>query len=189
MWIEINGYEGYYCINEIGTIKSLERVIKINYGTDNFRLIKEKIIKESTDKNGYLLTKLSINGIRKTYKVHRLVASHFIDNPNNKPEVNHKNGIKDDNRVENLEWSTSKENSIHARETGLTHVGEKIYCSKLTNDDVLNIVKLRNEGKKLKEISMLYPVGFKTISKIVNGDRWSHITKIKRKNNEDTSRN
>jgi hypothetical protein len=76
-------------------------------------------IKGSTDRYGYMTVKVSINGRKKHFKVHRMVALTFLPNPDSKPTVNHRNGVKKDNRLVNLEWATNKENNIHAIETNL----------------------------------------------------------------------
>ena len=108
-WKEIIGFEGVYEVSNCGKIKSL------NYNHTK----KPRILKGGLDKNGYRLYTLMSKNIKKTVKGHRIVASHFIENPENKKEVNHLNGIKDDNRVDNLSWVTSSENQIHAFKIGL----------------------------------------------------------------------
>ena len=98
----IQGCPGYFVSNK-GNVFS-QRLHK-EHGS--------KILKPHPDKDGYSLIGLCVNGKRVTKKVHRLVAQEFIPNSGNKPEINHKNGIKNDNRVENLEWCTSSENQTH----------------------------------------------------------------------------
>jgi hypothetical protein len=115
IWKAIAGYEAQYEVSNFGRIKSL-----------NFnRTGKERILKSVTIKSGYCQVSLCENNNCIIHSVHRLVAKAFIPNPENKPEVNHINGVKADNRVENLEWNTQSENGSHAYKTGLSKVSEK----------------------------------------------------------------
>lgn len=99
---DIEGYENLYQISNLGNVKSL--------GNGNSNNSKEKILKPAKDKKGYLYVDLYKQGKRKTYKVHRLVAKVFIENPNNLPQVNHKDEDKTNNAVENLEFCDAKYN-------------------------------------------------------------------------------
>ena len=111
-WRDIKGYEGLYQISNIGRIKScnklsLDREI---YKNNNVKQFSKSFILKFEKNKGYNYVHLFKNGVRKRMAVHRLVAEAFIPNPGNKPEVDHINTIRDDNRVENLHWVTPKEN-------------------------------------------------------------------------------
>jgi len=110
---DIPNYEGLYQISNLGRVK--------NIGSEKSKIATlckngDLFLKPKIEKNGYVRTFLTKGETRKGYSIHRLVAITFIPNPNNKKTVNHINGIKIDNRLENLEWTTQKENVCHARD-------------------------------------------------------------------------
>lgn len=124
IWKDINGYEGYYQISNQGNVRSVDRF-------DGVHDRKGTIIKPNLKQNGYLQVGLRTHNKRKWIGVHRLVAIHFIENPDNKPQVNHIDGNKQNNTINNLEWVTAKENQNHATKIGLRKnmpKGEKHFC-------------------------------------------------------------
>lgn len=124
------GYEGFYEICSSGQVYSLDRVTTGKHGTQR---VKGKAIKSLTHPtHGYSLVNLAKNGVVKQYRVHILVAKAFLENPDNKPTVNHKSGIKSDNSADNLEWATHQEQMDHATELGLTAKGERNGGAKIT---------------------------------------------------------
>ena len=102
MYKAIKGYEGVYEINEFGEIRSVDRII--NYKDGRERKYKGKNLKLMTDKDGYFIIGLHKNGVSKTWRVHRLVADAFLQNPDNLPEIHHINHDIKDNALRNLMW-------------------------------------------------------------------------------------
>lgn len=174
VWKDIKGYEGHYQVSDLGRVKSLSRVVKSRVGV--FGTKKEIILKTFKNGDGYLKYKLCINGKEKSVISHRLVANEFLENPFNKPQVNHKNGIKYDNRVDNLEWVTSSENVIHslANNLKIPQKGSEHGMSKLTEKEVLEIRAI-GRTKTLKEVGKMYNVDMSLISLILLNKIWNHV--------------
>ena len=110
IWKDIKGYEGYYEISNIGRVRSVSRII------NHPKLVKQNIFERLLNldsQNGYKSVRLSKEHKSKKCFVHRLVAQAFIKNPDSKGQVNHKDGDKSNNKVDNLEWNTAKENITH----------------------------------------------------------------------------
>lgn len=156
IWKAIKDYEGKYEVSNLGRVKSLERTSRFN------RKIKEKILAPREHTGGYLRVQLS----RKDFYIHRLVAETFIPNPENKSQVNHIDGNKRNNRVDNLEWNTPLENNLHAIRTGLNkkdrdfmikiancenHKKAMIRKRKLTDEQILEIRNSKESEYKLAE--------------------------------------
>lgn len=121
VWKDILGYEGYYQISNLGNVRSLDRYVRNGKGT--VRFVPGKLRKLDLLADGYLGISLEKEGRVKYFKIHRLVAEAFIPNPENKPEVNHKDGDKTNPTVNNLEWATRSDNMDHAWRTGLAVKG------------------------------------------------------------------
>jgi hypothetical protein len=115
-WADINGYDGMYQISDMGRVKSYVRKgPRIKNAKSNGKILKQHL----TSNKKYLFVCLLHKENKEQILVHRLVGIHFIPNPENKPEVNHKKGIKTDNRATELEWNTVSENRLHAYRIGL----------------------------------------------------------------------
>lgn len=123
IWKPVVGFEGRYSVSNLGNVRSESREMSHNmWGTPYHK--KAQIMSLTNDKRGYKVICLRKEGKPKNQRVHVLVATAFIPNPENKETVNHINGLRDDNRVENLEWCTFEENRLHAVSVGL--IGKKV---------------------------------------------------------------
>ena len=120
IWKDINGYEGLYQVSNLGRVRSLNRYVNSAIKNNNKVIRKGKILKFNSNWNNYLQVNLSKCGKEKMFAVHRLVALTFIPNPNNLSQVNHIDGNKFNNSVNNLEWCTAKENINHSWKLGLS---------------------------------------------------------------------
>lgn len=170
IWLDIKGYENKYKISNHGRVISLKR----RYVPNN-KLRKPTIWKNKKN-DSYLYIGLTDGEESKIFTLHRLVALHFLENPNNLPEVNHKNGNKLDANVKNLEWITCQDNIIHALENNLnTSRGENSPFTKLTESKVLEIRKLYKEGLTTYRLEKMFGVKYYTIKAIVDRKSWKHI--------------
>lgn len=158
IWKDIEGYEGLYQVSNLGNIKSLKRKTWNGY---IFVQKEDLILKPGLNAKKYLYVSLSKDNKTHTYRVHRLVAQTFIPNPENKPQVNHIDGNKSNNNVDNLEWCTNSENQIHAFKLGLkpSFIGSKNpNCKKINQYDL--------DGNFIKQWNSFYD-----IKRILNIDR------------------
>ena len=164
MWKTIPAFGGRYEASKTGEIRhSLHKNIR----------------KARKNKNGYLQLNFPRNdgsGKADTILVHRLIARTFIPNPLNLPEVNHKDGNKQNNNVENLEWCTCSENGKHSYKMGLSHAhkGEYHPQAKLTNEQEKQIKQFYKDGKSQQKLADFFNVSQITISRIIRGKRYGN---------------
>lgn len=160
------GHESTYMISSGGQVFSKTRQVNFPRSKTGLRTIRGRWLKITKPRYAHVSL-----GSKHTALVHRLVAEAFIPNPDNKPQVNHLNGNKLDNRVSNLEWTTSSENHLHARKNNLNvnPKGEKCRGAKLKDIEVVSIRKLWSLGGYNQLIlANMFKVDQSTISKIVN---------------------
>lgn len=165
--LTLNGYEGLYKINKQGDVYIMKKL-----------RAKEGIKKPSIDKDGYKQVNLSKNGKCTTYKVHRLVALTFIPNPNNYPVINHIDGNKQNNKVDNLEWCTRSENDLHAFRLGLRKSipvekkarGERTRTAKLREYEVIYIKQHKDIDTSI--LMKEFNVSRSTINSIKENRNW-----------------
>lgn len=175
-WKDIPGYEGLYQVSDFGRIKSLPKY-RIT-GGGGVRHYESKIMKTSINNWGYPTLSLCKDGKHKTHKVHRLVAKAFISNLENKPQVNHINGIKTDNRVENLEWATESENIRHAYDSGLNQCSEytKRKISKANSKKLID-TSTGNRYNSIKSAASSLGINYHTLRNMVSGhnNNWTKL--------------
>jgi hypothetical protein len=147
IWKSIKGFEGLYEISNMGRVKSLERKVKQKDG--RIQPVYEKILRQYFTTQGYYAINLSVSGKKNVIKVHRLTAIAFIPNPENKPHINHIDGCRTNNKIENLEWCTPKENYEHSRyilgtqkldcignRYGLSANAKKVSCKRVNGENI-----------------------------------------------------
>lgn len=162
IWKDIKNFEGIYQVSNLGNIKGIDRYVNSGINIKK-RLIKEKKKKLTKNKKGYLKVTLFKNGKGTTREVQRFVAETFIPNPNKLPQVNHIDGNKQNNNVNNLEWCTEKENSSHR--TNILKKGMK----KVKQYDLNgNFIK---EYESVKEASIQTGTKDYLISKVIHNKR------------------
>lgn len=161
-WFDLPEYEGYYQINQFGTVKALTRTVLQKNGIQ--KRLPKRFIKWNIDSDGYATVMVCRGCIPKRVKIHRLVALGFIGiSPHGKDQVNHKDGDKLNNYVGNLEWCSVKENNAHAAKIGLM-------CrkKKLSSEQISNIVC---DGRPQSVIAKAYGVSQATISKTIKNTK------------------
>lgn len=174
-WMPIKNFEEFYSVSNLGRVKSMGR--KYLHTGNRMIVRKPRILRGIKNSDGYLFVILTDSILKKQFGVSRLVAIHFIPNHENKREVNHKKGIKIDNRASELEWATAKENVQHAFYTGLAKgkKGEDNVNSKLKDKDVVEIRKLTELNVPLREIALKYSVSKPLIRYIRDKKIWKHV--------------
>ncbi|MEO8640964.1 NUMOD4 motif-containing HNH endonuclease [Pseudomonas sp.] len=176
VWKAIPGFETYYEVSSHGHVRSLDRRTTDCIGRPFVRYGKQIYMR--TEIKGYIAVRLCVDTVHKTFKVHRLVAYAFLTpQPSPDHQINHINGVKGDNRVENLEWVSCSENVLHAFATGLcsSRKGSANSRSILRDDDVRTIRQLSTSGITCAAISRKYMVSEATIRNILKRRAWTHI--------------
>lgn len=162
IWKDVPGYEELYQVSSNG---------------DVYSLISGKDLKPCSNDKGYQIVKLysePFNGT--TTPIHRLVALAFLPNPDNKPQVNHKNGVKTDNRVENLEWMTSQDNVRHAYRNKLkSNDCQKSPTTIFNNSQVSEMRRMFSEGMTYREVANHFNARYDTTWKLIKGINYKNL--------------
>lgn len=166
IWRDIPDYEGIYQVSNFGRVK---RILLTRGSYVN------KIMRMAPNHYGYPRVSLCVKNIPKQKLVHRLVAAAFLGPCPEGMEVNHKDGDKLNARVDNLEYVTARQNIQHALTTGLTPLGSKRKQTKLSEDDVREIRRLRQKGWLQREIAAHFGLHRRTVGEILQGLYWKHV--------------
>lgn len=181
IWKDVENYEGYYQVSNSGRVRSLSRMLdyrkSIHGDWFHQRIHRGQLLRPVTRKDGYMRLFLRKKRKMKSKYVHRLVAEAFIPNPENKPQINHKNGIKADCKVGNLEWATSFENNLHALKTGLrmSTKGEAHPRAIINNFQARVIKKTNSKELGTNYLASIFGISPSTISCIRYGHSWKHL--------------
>lgn len=175
IWKDIKGYEGIYQVSTFGRVKSLARTIPVKTRWNSYcdRKLSEKILKPVDNGHGYLFVTLVIDGDVTQKYIHRLVAETFIQNPNDLSEVNHKDGDKGNNNVDNLEWVTPSYNMKHSYDIGLHKPLTRPLNNCKLSSEMVNEIRLRNQnGESQAKLSRELNIPPSTIQAVCSGTTW-----------------
>lgn len=167
-WRPVKGYEGFYSVSNLGRVRRDKSPKKRTHG----------ILKTKITRNGYVEVQLSANAVVRSVSVHRLVGFAFLEKPEGKNDINHKNGKRSDNRLDNIEWLSRQENIQHMFTVLGNHgpQGEAAGSAKLTMEIVKEIRRTYASGSCTQDmLAQRYGVLQNAISRIVNGKRWQHL--------------
>ena len=164
-WKPVTGYELEYAVSDKGDIKRIKPARGAVVG---------RLLKPYLNPSGYLYVTLSTPGAQNDFLIHRVVATAFLGKSN--LQINHKNGNKADNSIENLEYVTPSENLTHATRVLHKRRGEKHWNCRLSESDVLKILALRNSGLTHEQIAKAFSVSRPTVSEILLGRKWQHLS-------------
>lgn len=163
VWLPYKGYEEHYEVSDLGNVRSLSRLT--DFGSSK-KFVLGRVLKIKCRKGKYPFVILSKDNAQSSKMIHRLVAETHIQNPLNLPEVNHKDGNKNNNAKDNLEWATRSYNQLHAYDTGL------LTLRKLTREDVLSI---RSSSLSDNQLSKKFNVRPGNIWNVRNRKSWQHV--------------
>lgn len=176
--VHLPEYCKYYEVSNLGEVRSLDRTIVTSKGIT--RKLRGRVLKPAYNGSGYLFVGLQVDNQLKQLSVHRLVAEVFVSNPDRYSEVNHENGIKDDNRSVNLKWCSKSYNIQHALNSGLKPRGENINTNILTVSQVLKVCELLDaKGMTQVSIGKMFGIHKDTVSAINTGKNWNWLTNRK----------
>lgn len=174
VWVPITGFGDAYSVSNLGNVmRTAPRQLK-HRKIDPWANFKPSDIRANTNRSGYRQVRIGVSGSQTTISIHRLVAKAFIPNPDGLKDVNHKDGDKTNNRVDNLEWISRSGNVLHAISNGL----QKVLCGEAHGNSKLNteaVKDIRTRACKPKDFAAKYGVDVTLIYLVLSRKIWKHV--------------
>ncbi len=176
-WLPVLGYKGFYEVSNKGEVRSLTRVVKASLANASKRIVKGRLLKQGSDKNGYRIVSLSKNCKTKTRSVHRLVMEAFTSKEEWGAVINHKDENPSNNSIDNLEWCSYSYNARYSlyRSPSKGNTWKTNAKSKF-NEKTLNMVFKMSKNKARKDIAKIFKVSRQTIDSILNAKTYKSVT-------------